>query len=206
LLSLVAAGPATKPATRPVGGGPPLAPRKGEINRAPLGAVRKVRQLEDADHQVAVALRDNADLTRAGFEKRYRSHPHPFPPESDAEFETVVANYREVSNRFPGTEADVSCRIRLSGAFLYRGKRDEALDEAKQAAELFAGTRQGLDADLTVVRLYLNPIRDPDRAATWLLRVRQALPLIEDPSERQKMDLAFRQAWSELDRLKREKP
>jgi hypothetical protein len=203
LLSLLAAGPATKPATQPAGNAGP-GPRRGEINRAPLPPVGRVRQLEEAEHQEAVNLRDAADLARADFEKRYRSHPRPFPPQADAEFEDVVAAFREVSARFPGTEADCYCRIRLSGAYLYRGKREEALDEAKRAAETFAGTRPGLDADLTVARLYLNPIRDPNRAATWLLRARQGLPLIEDPSERQKTDLAFDQALSELDKLKRE--
>ena len=205
LILLIAAGPATKPATRPAGD-PAPAPRRGEIGRAPLPPVGRVRQLEDPDHQEAENLRRNADLGRAAFEKHYRSHPAPFPPQSDAEFESLVAAFREVSVRFPGTKADCYCRIRMSGAFLYRGKREEALDEAKQAAELFAGTRPGLDADFAVARHYLNPIRDPNRAATWLLRVRQALPLIEDPSERQKMDMAFNEALSDLEKLKREQP
>jgi hypothetical protein len=203
LLSLAAAAPATKPATRPADN-PAPAPRKGEIDRAPLPPVGKVRQLEGFDHQDAENLRRAADLTRADFEKRYRSHPGPFPPEADAAFEGVVAAYRQVISRFPGTEADCYCRIRLSGAYLYRGKREQAVDEAKQAAEVFAGTRPGLDADLAVAHHYLNSLRDPAHAATWLLRVRQALPLIEDPSERQKMDMAFDQALSDLDKLKRE--
>jgi hypothetical protein len=228
LLSAVSAGPATKPANR-AGGEPagdaarapnapaapnaraapkaPAAPKAEiEIDRAALPPVGVVRQLEGEDRHEAVRLRDAADLARAAFERQYRAHPKPFPPESDAAFEDVVAAYREVITRFPGTEADCYCRIRLSGAYLYRGKRPQALDEAKQAAEVFAGTRLGLEADFTVARHYLNPFRDPARATVWLNRVQAALPLLKDPQERQKMELSFQQAWSELEKLRRERP
>jgi hypothetical protein len=213
LLSAVSAGPATKPADRPAGDAPRAAnvpavraAPDAEIDRAALPPVGVVRQLEGEDRHEALRLRDAADLARAAFERQYRAHPKPFPPESDAPFQDVVAAYREVISRFPGTEADCYCRIRLSGAYLYRGKRPQALDEAKQAAEVFAGTRLGLDADFTVARHYLNPIRDPARATVWLNRVQAALPLLKDPQERQKMELSFQQAWSELEKLRRERP
>jgi hypothetical protein len=195
------AAPATRPATQPAKDGPP--PRR-EIDRAPLPPVAQVVELEGEDRNEAIRLRDAADLARAGFEKRYRAHPKPFPPEADAEFEEVAAAYREVSSRFPGSEMDCYCRICLGGAYLYRGKPEQAVDEAKQAAERFAGTRLGLDADMTVARFYLNPLRDPARAATWLLRVQNALPQIKDADQRQKMQTAYQQATAELEKLKLE--
>ncbi len=221
MLSAVSAGPATKPANR-AGGDPaghaapapnapaapkaPVAPKAEiEIDRAALPPVGAVRQLEGEDHQEAVRLRDAADLARAQFERQFRAHPKPFPPEADASFEDVVAAYGQVISRFPGTEADCYCRLRLSGAYLYRGKRPQALDEAKQAAEVFEGTRPGLDADFTVARYYLNPFKDPNRATVWLNRLQAALPLVKDPQERQKMELSFQQAWSELEKLRRER-
>jgi hypothetical protein len=152
------AAPATRPAmTRPAQARPAdvppaqalpaqAAPRRAppqpfvEIDRAPLPPVGVVRKLEGDDYSQAVDARGRADLARGAFERRHRSFPAAPTPEADAEFGEVVAAYLDVITRFPGSELDCYCRICLSGAYTYRGRYAEALDEAKKAAEVFAGS------------------------------------------------------------------
>jgi hypothetical protein len=47
-------------------------------------------------------------------------------------------------------------------------------------------------------------VKDPERAATWLFRARAALPAIEVPEERQKMEAAVQQSLASCEQLKRQ--
>jgi hypothetical protein len=103
------------------------------------------------------------------------------------------AAYRRAIDRWPGTEVDAWCRLWLAGAYQYRGRFEQALDEAKQASEVFAGTTEGPNADHTIGLIYLQSLHGPARAAPRFHNVRAGAAGMTDPQERVKWEAAAAQ-------------
>jgi hypothetical protein len=210
-LLAVAAGPATHPAdpvdpaagkadAKPVDA-KPVAP-KPPAERGPLPPVGAVRELDEQDRQEAIADRDAADLLRSHYEEARRLRNQAGAGAGaggaagagaagdDAAYNEVVAAYRRAIGRFPGTEVECYCRLRLAGAYQYRGLFDAALNESKQAAERFAGTGPGLGATQAVALTYLQALHDPANAAIWFHQLQTAAGAVKDDAERGKWQAA----------------
>jgi hypothetical protein len=149
--------------------------------RSPLPPFGQLRVLQGDEWSRACDARDLGDTRRAAHEKHFQSGPK-YPkndPKADAEFASVVEAYKDASKSFPATEIDLYCRLRLSGAYQYRGEFDKALDEARGASELFAGTAKAMEADMSVGLIYLQVLHQPREARAWFERV-QGAPVLED--------------------------
>lgn len=203
------AGPATRPATKPADPAPVAAdrdipkPPAGDaavrlppLPPAPLPPVGALRQQPHEEYSAAVDARDAADRRRAAYEKSHRPGRAKNPDDQarqDDDFAEVVTLYRQAINRFPATEIECDLRIRLAGAYQYRGQFDLALQEAKQAAERFAGTPPGLSATHTVGLIYLQAMHDKRQAEVWFQRLRAEAGAIKDDELRLKWDVAATQ-------------
>lgn len=191
VLAAVAAGPATQPAPPANPGNPPAA------QRTPLPPVGQVRQLQGQEYSAAVDARDNADQLRAAYEnarsRQRRAQAAPPPAANDPEFDHVVAAYRQVIVNYPGTQFEHDCRLRLAGAYQYRGQFDRTLEETKQNAERFAGTKLGMESLQAVALTYLQALHDPAQAAAWFDRLKSAAGTLRDEDERLKWQVAATQ-------------
>lgn len=212
VFAALAAGPATRPDAPVDRGDPPAAagekadakkaakPAAARVEMQPVGVVREV---EGDERNEAFAARDRADLLRAAFEQAHRG---PGAAKAgggaDAAFNDVVAAYRDAIGRFPGTEIDCYCRLRLAGAYQYRGLFDATLNECKQAAERFAGTKPGMEAAQAVGLTYLQALHDPAQAAVWFRQLQTAAGLLKDDAERIKWQAAAAQGLARCEELR----
>jgi hypothetical protein len=163
--------------------------------RSPLPNVGQIRLLEgQEEYSNAVTARDNADLMRAAWEKANgRRAGQAAPPPNDAEFEKVVAAYKQAIDSYPGTEIEHQCRIRLAGAYQFRGKFDKTIEEAKKDAERFVGTKFGAEATQTVALTYLQALHDPVQAQVWFQKLQIESARFNDENERAKWQAAARE-------------
>jgi hypothetical protein len=216
-LLTAAAGPAThpeapapakraaaEPAVAPAPAAPAAVPADARppADRAPLPPVNQIRELQGQEYSNAVDARDAADLLRAAYEgarSRRLGNAAPPPAANDVEFDRVAAAYRQAIARYPGTEFEHSCRTRLAGAYQFRGQFDRAIDEAKQDAERFEGTKLGLEAIQSVGLIYLQAIHDPAQAKVWFNKLKIAAGTINDDQVRQKWGAAAAQGLTRSD-------
>lgn len=201
-LFLAGVGPEPRrdpPADRPA----PKLPAAAE-NPPAAGAVRELHGQERND---AIEARDNADLARAAYEKNRRAGPAKAENAADDEaaFAPVQAAYQNAITRYPGTEIDCHCRIRLAGAYQFRGQFDRAVDQAKQAAERFAGTEPGMGATQAVGLIYLQALHDPAQAAVWFNRLNAQAADLKDESSRGKWQVAAAQGLARCEAEKAQK-
>ena len=188
------AGPSTRPDAPAAGKAEAKVDAKPDAKpaaeRAPLPPVGVVRELGEDERNEAIADRDTADRLRGAFEAAHRGPAAKAGGVEAAAFNDVVAAYHRAIGRFPGTEIECYCRLGLAGAYQYRGQFDAAMDEQKQAAERFAGTRPGLEATQAVALTYLQAVHDPAQAAVWFRQLRTAAGAARDDDERVKWQTA----------------
>jgi hypothetical protein len=168
-------------------------PAKGQPQeqRAPLPPVGQIRNLEGQEYSNAVTASDNADLALEAYEAAHRKRPNqPAPPDNPAEFEKVIAAFKQAIERYPGTEIEHYCRLRLAGAYQVHGQFDKTLDEAKKDAERFAGTRLGAEATQTVALTYLQALHDPAQATVWFQKLQAEANRLPEEQELAKWQAA----------------
>lgn len=159
----------------------------------PKTAADKAQEDRDRSLNEVLAARDQADLTRASYERANK--PGPVPTEAKEAFEQEVAAYAKAIDR-PLASPEVIkvvayCHLRLAGAYQYVQQFDKAIEQGKMAARVSAGTAQEVDATYAVGLIYLQAMHDRKQALTWFKRTQTlAQSILPDPSEQAKWQAA----------------
>jgi hypothetical protein len=209
ILGAGAAHPATRPGAAPAAPPAPAnapadaradaKPPAGE--RVPLAPVGELREMADAEREESLAARDAADVLRANYEKAHGAGRGKAAGGAGAgeNLAFVVTAYRQAIDRCPGSELECYCRLGLAGAYQYRGQFDATLNEARQAAERFAGTPPGLQAAQAVALIHLQALHDPAQAAPWFRKLQAAAAVVKDDAERLKWQSAAAEGLARCD-------
>lgn len=148
-------------------------------NEAASPSEVRMRELWGEELLQARELRDKADLMLAAFKKRYQwsfkraidPPPAPDSPAARAEFEEVVAAYRQVIQRFPQTEIAAYANLQLSGVYQYQRDFGRAIEEIKAVADQFRGTIYETKAYFGLGLIELQGRHNPKEAIPWLKKV-----------------------------------
>lgn len=195
------AGNKPQPGVMPPGG---PAAGKGE-NEAELRArlARQQAEAEESRRRAEIAnASGQADRMRAAFEAARR--PGPLARADEPAFEAVVAAYRRAIGLDPAGETGAYCRLRLAGAYVYVGQREQAVRIMQEAVNIAPGPRQRVEALITLALHHLQAEHDPAEALVWARRAQASLPDFREPDERTKWETAISQtvARCEAERAK----
>ena len=192
-------------------GEPPAGPAVGDgvdRDQARRDAATRAEAERTRPLREAVEARDQADLTRAGFERDYR--PGPLAANAKEDFQKVVAAY-ELATQRPITSPEVlqvvvNAHLRLAGAYQYVGQFDKAVAQAKKAADAATGTPGEVEATYEVGLIYLQALHNPQLALAPLKRAQERIvATIKDPNEQAKWNAATSEAIARCQREAREK-
>jgi len=135
----------------------------------PRPAPVTIRRLKGQELREARAARDRADRLRADYEAPRMG---PFPDKHDeAAFAEVVAAYKEVMEKYPGTDIAAYCQLRLTGLYQFRRDYDRATELLKGLARRYAGTEHETEAYFSLGLLHLQARHDPAAALPWFAKV-----------------------------------
>ena len=144
------------------------------------------RRVVEAQH-----LRDDADLSRAAYEKSNR--PGPVPEKAKKQFDEIVAKYRAAINHDPYGPVATYCRQRLAGAYNYTHDFAAGLRVLTEAVTLASTPVELVEADHAAGLQCLQAMHKPGEALKWFERAHTQLKEIHDDEQRAKWTTAVDQ-------------
>lgn len=145
----------------------------------PVAALPTRELWGDALHD-AREMRDQADLLRSQFEKKYRwklapsSSQHQYSPDSEearSDYNQVVRAYRATEEKYPHTKTAAQSQLRLSGLQQYRRDWAAAATTSEEVGEAYAGTLISYEAYIARGLIDLQGRHDPQGALEWFKKV-----------------------------------
>jgi tetratricopeptide (TPR) repeat protein len=145
---------------------------------------RQLRSLSAEELQEADKARDDADKMLAEYKRIYRISRSRYPKirpnelanmpiskQQIRDFERSASAYKEIVDKYEGTEIAAYTQLRLCEPYRYMGQYQEAVSQAQKAAEIFVGTIYETKAYHRAGMIYLQDLREAQRAADWFEKI-----------------------------------
>ncbi len=149
--------------------------------------------------------RDAADIMLQKYRDLYRISPRDYPGKRPSElanmplsqqqikdYQEVISAFKEIVNKYEGTEVAAYCQLRLTVPYQCLRQHQEAILQAQIAAKKFAGTSYEAKAYSRIGDIYLQNLKDLNKAIEWYNKIPQ--PKIKKIEGRSPQAVEYREA------------
>jgi tetratricopeptide (TPR) repeat protein len=155
----------------------------GEQSNSSRSIYKTFRSLSQEQLQEASDARDTADLMLSDYRKIYTIMPskesgkrpstitYVQSEQEIRDYNKVISTYREIIDKYEGTEIAAYCQIRICATYEHLGQYQEAIRQAEITSQKYSGTSYEPMAYLYIGNLYLQSIKDPNTAIKWFEKI-----------------------------------